>query len=189
MDEVGSRNQIDQLAYHRVGSGCTLGVAEDQAVQVESLSMAHALIRNKEKSLLLYDGAAETGAELVAVERWRLTRSEIEEVARVERIVAEELEQLTVELVGAGARRYVDDRAGVLSVLGALGRVGNLELLNAADRGLKVDRTKPLVVECDPVDQIVDRVLTIARGIDGERAAAADGHGAETVLRWRYRTG
>src|SRR5262245_30880390 len=109
--------------------------------------MAHSLIREKEKSPVPDDRTAKTAAEQIALERRRRTGSKVEEVAGVERIVAQKLEQFAVEFVGTGARRDIDDRAGILPVFGTEGRIIHLELLNTADGGLEIDRIKPQGVE------------------------------------------
>jgi hypothetical protein len=57
--------------------------------------------------------AADVEAELVTLERRRIRRSEVEEVARVERVVAQELEDLAVKLVRTRACGDVDDGSGV----------------------------------------------------------------------------
>src|SRR5215207_6457056 len=89
--------------------------------------LAQALVGEEEERLVLReveaaaalaeaqqgDGAAEVAAELVALEGRRVRQRRAEEVARVERVVAQELEQLAVPLVRARARGDVDDRAGV----------------------------------------------------------------------------
>jgi hypothetical protein len=50
--------------------------------------VAQALIREEEKSPVLDDGAAKAAAELVALEGRRVTGGKVEEVTRVERVVA-----------------------------------------------------------------------------------------------------
>src|SRR5262245_47366622 len=122
---------------------------KDETIERESLAVAQAFVREEKESLVLDDRAANMTAELVAFEGRRLTRGKVEEVAGVERVVAQKLEHLAVEFAGAGASRDVDHRAGVLAVLGAEGRVGDPELLNRADRGRKVDRAIPHIVDSD----------------------------------------
>src|SRR6185369_16196624 len=76
--------------------------------------------------------SAEIESKLVSFE-WSRLGSAIEEVARVEIVVAQELEKLAVIVVCARARGDVYDRAGVAAVLSAEGRVVSLELLDRVD--------------------------------------------------------
>ena len=76
-----------------------------------------ALVNGKEERAAADDRTAERAAELVALERMRIRRGELEEVARVERVVTEEFVGLAAELVGARARDQVDDRARHVAVL------------------------------------------------------------------------
>src|SRR5438874_2059585 len=83
-----------------------LCVAEDEAVEVEALALPKALVGEEEEGSVLaaVDGgaalakarqverAAQVSAELVALEGRRVRQREVEEVARVERVVAQELE-------------------------------------------------------------------------------------------------
>jgi hypothetical protein len=95
---VRRRDEGQQVAHHGVGDPSALGVAQDAAVEVEALALAQALVAQEEEGLVLEDRAAEVHAELVAVERrLRLARG-VEVVARVERLVAVELERLAVVL-------------------------------------------------------------------------------------------
>ncbi|MEJ7605710.1 MAG: hypothetical protein WKF37_05460 [Bryobacteraceae bacterium] len=56
------------------------------------------------------------------------SRSEV--VSRIEHVIAEELEQCPVELIGSGAREYFDLRTGIMAVLGGVRASVNFELLN-----------------------------------------------------------
>ena len=67
------------------------------AVQVDALPLSQALVGREEERAAAKDRAAERAAELVAIERVRIGRRELEEVARVERLVAEELVGLAAE--------------------------------------------------------------------------------------------
>src|SRR5205085_2320974 len=148
VEEVRARDELDELRDDGIRDRRPLRVAEDQAVEVEALALPKALVGEEEEGSVLagVDGgaaraearqverAADVAAELVALEGRRVVQREVEEVARIERVVAQELEQLAVEFVRAGARGDVDDRAGVAAVLGAEGRVVGLELLHGVDR-------------------------------------------------------
>ena len=75
-----------------------------------------ALVAGEAEELVATDGAAEGAAELVLMER--IGRGGVE-VARVDVVVADELEDVAVVLVGAGAGDGVDQAAGVDAVLSA----------------------------------------------------------------------
>src|SRR5213075_1714073 len=101
---VRLRNEGNQLPDHRVRRGGTLRVAQHDAVHVEALSLTQTLVGGEEKHPVAKDRSATGAAELVAIERVRIGRIEFEEVARIERVVAEELVTLAVEIVGARSR-------------------------------------------------------------------------------------
>src|SRR6185503_21248297 len=96
-----------------------LGRREDAAVDVYALPLSKALIGKEKERAIAHDGSAERRAELVPVERRLGGGWGVERVARVEPIVAVELERFAGELIGPGPRRDVDDGAGVSAVLGA----------------------------------------------------------------------
>src|SRR6266853_1399012 len=74
-------------------------------------------IIQEEKCLVLYDRPAERASKLVVVEwRLRFTRG-IEEIARIQSVVAEILEGGAVNLVGSTSRYDVDDCAAIPAVL------------------------------------------------------------------------
>src|SRR6185295_18756320 len=93
---------------------------------------------------VLDERAPEVRAELLAVEQ-RLRRDapvgpsarRVEVVARVEAVVAVEVERLAVYLVRARPRGDVDDRPGIPAVLGAERRVVHLEFRDRVDRRLE----------------------------------------------------
>src|SRR5262249_54336937 len=74
------------------------------------LTVARALVSAKEEELLLADRPAKGAAELVALESIVGRR---EEIACVQRAVAEEFEDVSVELVGSRLRNRIHGRAGV----------------------------------------------------------------------------
>jgi len=103
VDGVRPRDQSDQVRDHAVGSGSALPVAEDQAVEINLLRLAEPFVWKEEERLVPDDGASQVAAELIALERRRLSGSNSKEVAGIQSIVAQELEQFAVEL--AATRR------------------------------------------------------------------------------------
>ena len=90
-------NELQQRARDRIGDGRTLGVAQDAAVDVDPLALPESFVGHEEERAVLHDRSAERGAELVALERRLARRRDVERVARVETLVAVELERLARE--------------------------------------------------------------------------------------------
>ena len=166
IDEVCTWHERDQLRDRGVGDRGTFRLAQDEAVDVEPLSLSQALITDEEKRPVSDQRPPEAAAELVALEGGRIRRGEGEEVACIQGVVAQELEQLPTERIGARARRDVHDCAGGETVFGAEGRVLDLELLHSADRGLEGDRAERQIVQRDAVDHEVDGFLAVAGGVE-----------------------
>jgi hypothetical protein len=70
-------------------------------------------VAGEEERLVFEDGAADSAAELVALELFLPGR---EEISRVERVVAHELEQAAVKDVSCRFRRHVERRAGAVEL-------------------------------------------------------------------------
>src|SRR5438034_2942347 len=107
----------------RVGNECHRGL-----VQI----LAESLVVAEYKSLVLPDGAARRGAKLVSLKR-RSGRTGIEEVARVQGVVAQKLKQRAVPLIRAGLRDDADLAPRLLAVLGAIGVPQNVEFPHRVD--------------------------------------------------------
>src|SRR4029077_11888957 len=135
-------------------------------VELKSLVLAQPLIREEKKCFVLNDGATQMATELVALEgRWMIG-VKVEEVTCIEHVVAQELEQLGVEIVSTGSRSNVNNRPGALPVFGTQGRVINSLLLHRVDRGLEADRTVGQIVQGNTVHQVINCFLAIAGGVD-----------------------
>src|SRR5262245_12400231 len=102
--------------------------------------MPQSFVGDEEKGLVPDDRAAKIAAKKIALEWRRMTRRELEEVAGIQRVIAEEFEQLAMKSVGTGASCDVNDGAGALPIFGAERRIIDLELLHTADRWLDVNR-------------------------------------------------
>src|SRR5438093_3880153 len=98
------RDQREQLGDHVTG-GLTLRLAEDQAVEVDLLGLAHSFLIEEEERLALDDGSANVCAELVAFERQRVAGRQAERIPGVQLVVTQELKHLTVECAAARTRR------------------------------------------------------------------------------------
>ena len=189
IDVVRARDERDQLPDDRVRHRGPLRVARHHGVQVDPLALPQAFVGGEEERAVAADRAAIGAAELVALERVRIRRVELEKVARVERVVAEEFVGLAAELIGARARDEVDDRARDVAVLRAERRVVDLEFLDARDRRRKADRSERQVVRRHAVDDVGDRFFAVAGRVERERAGAANRRRRKTGLRRRHRPG
>src|SRR6185369_14233834 len=96
--------------------------------------------------------------------------------------------QLAVKLLCARACGDVDDCATVAAILGAEGRVIYLELPDARERRVEEEKVNQLIVDSNAVDLEVDRFLSIACGIEAQRATTTGRRGKEAVLWRRYGT-
>ena len=93
--------------------------------------LAVAFVVAKEEEFVAFDGAAERGAEVVALELG--DAGAVEVVAGVEEAVAGELEEVAVELVGAIGGDDGDLCAVTLAVGGGVGVGDDVELVDAVD--------------------------------------------------------
>ena len=180
---VRLRDVLQQSLRQRIGDGRPLRWGQRSGVEVDGLQMAKAFITEKVERPVLRDRSAQVDAELLAIEHRLGRRWRVEVVARVVLVVAVEIEGFAVQRIAAGARRDVDDRAGVPAVLGAERRVVDLEFRHGVDRRLERDLRVRQVVQVDPVDHEVDRRLAVARRHEGERALAAQRRAESRVLR------
>ena len=184
---VRGRDQGEQVADDGIGHRRALGVAQYPAVEVQPLALARSLVGREEECLVLDDGPAQVGAELVALERRLGLTLEVEEVPGVEVLVPIELEQLAVERVRARARGDVHHRSRAAPVLRAQGLVVDLELGDGVDRRLEGDLVLDLVVEVDPVDHEVHGVFAVPGGVERKRPLAPEGRGQEAGLAGGHR--
>ena len=110
IEEVRARNQRNQLPNDRVGRRRALLVAEHEAVHVDALPLSESFVRGKEER----PSRAGSGRRAMPPNwfRWNGCGSgdrELEEIARVERVVSHELERLAVE-------RSLPDRVTMLTI-------------------------------------------------------------------------
>src|SRR6185503_17274433 len=131
----------------------------------------------EEEGPALHDGPTQRASELVPVE---LLLRLHEEVAGVEGVVAQELEQAAVELAAAGLGGRVE-HAARLAELGGVGALLDLELLQGVDRGLDVRPALMVVGHVHAVDlegelaapHAADRGAGDEVGADADQVAAA----------------
>src|ERR1700686_210379 len=109
--------RADGAPRSRLGRG-DVGLRRDACQCNDPHVLALAFVIQEEECFVLHNGAAKRTAELIVVKR-RLGMVEgIEEIPRVQGIVAQILEGAAVQLVRSAPGHDVDDRAAVSSVLG-----------------------------------------------------------------------
>src|SRR5882762_5830769 len=98
-------------------SGCDLSLCRDASQGNDPYILLLAFVIQEEECFILQDGAANRTAKLIVV-KWRFgVVGGIEEIPRVEGVIAEILKCAAVDLVGSTPRHDVDHRAAVSSVL------------------------------------------------------------------------
>ena len=153
------------------------GGARHRVVEHQALPLAHALVAGEEERAAAHDRAAQRRAELLALQLLGLAR---EEVARIEGVVAHEVEEGAVELVGAGLGGGVE-RAARLAELGGVGALLHLELLERVDRRLDQRAALVMVGDVGAIEHerglaaadAADRGARDVVGADAEQVAAA----------------
>src|SRR3984885_9452491 len=123
--------------------------------------LTDALVGEEEEDFIFLDGTARVAAEFIVFKGSLRCTHRIEKVARIERIVAEKLEGLTVKFIGAGGGGDVDDGAGVAAVLGGEWGVIYFEFFQRVYRRLKGDLVLHGIVQVDAIDQPVGGVLAL----------------------------
>src|SRR6202043_3622753 len=93
---------------------------QDNSRLREGLDRAQALVAYEEECLFLYDGTAERGPKLVLLQDVLRDGRRDEVVARIDRVIANELEHISVEFIGPGLDLDIDIRSGIAPVLGRI---------------------------------------------------------------------
>ncbi len=112
---------VNPLAQRRAGHEVDVGGVQH---------LPDSFVIDEEEHFVLFDGSAQSSAELVAAERRR--RAGVEEAARIQIAVAEELVERTVKFVGARFG-HGDNRSAVAAILGSKGTGQGLEFGDAVD--------------------------------------------------------
>ena len=177
---VRGGNQSEQLPDGRVGDGGALRVARHQGFDRSHLEADAALIAGEEERAVLDHRGAHAIAEDVPVERDD-GPGRVEEVLRVEPLVAQKLVDRSMDGVGARLGHGIDDNPRIAAVLGAEGVLLDLELLHHVDVRLQRDLVLHHVAQVDSVQQVVGRIFARSRGVDAGDADTG-GHGEESPI-------
>jgi hypothetical protein len=95
-----------------------------------------------------------------------------EVVARIDCIVANEFEYVSVEFIGSGLDLDIDVRSGIATILGGVVAGLYLEFLDGVDRGVEVYIVMPVVHHGDAVDVDLAPGHTASVGGDGRSIGA-----------------
>ena len=147
----------------------------------EPEALVQPFVGGEEERLVADHRPAGREAELIALERRLL---HVEEVPRVERVVAVELERRSVQRVGARLSGGIDHAARVVAVLRAEAVGQHLELANGLDAE-DVARRAPglaeLIVQVRPVER--EQIRGVARAVHAQLRAEAGGRSLAAGLR------
>ena len=156
------------------------GQARHRRESRHSLCLAAALVVAEEERLVLEHRAAEGAAELILREIGLGTvRAVVEEVVRVEGIVAVELEAAAVQLVRTGLDLQVDYATQRAAEFRGIGGGLELELVQGIDARKDHDGLEPGLVVVDAIEHVV--VVARALTVGGKRGGGTPGHAAGAV--------
>ena len=96
---------------------------------------------------------------------------QIEEMTRVQLVIAQEFESCAVKVVGAGFGENVNDGTGEPAVLGVKGVGNQPEFLNRIESRHNGSAVVPALLDIAPIDQ--ERVCRLSLPIDGDISGVA----------------
>jgi hypothetical protein len=161
------RQRVADDRRERAEVALSLGIGRHRCGQRHALDEVGPFVRSEEERPVSPERSAERPAVLLAVER-RLRGCEV--VARVQRVISEKREAVSVITRAAGFRDQADDATDRESVLRAVAGAEDLEFLDGVGRRERHDLARGLVVVVEAVEQVV--VVVDARAVDVEAAAA-----------------
>src|SRR2546423_2059777 len=144
-------------------------------------------VSQKEENFVFHDRSAKRGAEIVALEGCLrvggsgTSQPGIEEVPRIQRVVAKKLKQLAVILVSSRPSGEIYDGARISSVFRGKRRIVDLIFRKRVDGRLKGDLILHNVVQVDAVHKPIGRIFALSRGVDPKRALAPERRGKKSV--------
>ena len=127
-----------------------------------------AFVVAEEPRAILANRSPDGAAELIAM---KLLRARREEVARIELLIAEELEQLAVEAVAARPCGEID-QTGIRTLVGHEEAHLHFELVDGGGRDVQSRFAQAAAARCDSVDQVTCRTADVAAENDGIVTAA-----------------
>src|SRR5579871_3937742 len=173
--DAGGNTDVLQLArggVRQVTEPCLSVGNQGNVAQAQMLAEALVVAENEE--LVLDDRAAQRPAELVALKLG--DRTSIEEVARVEVAVAQELVNAAVKLVRAGCCDDTDLPARTFPIFGAIGVKDHIELAHGFHSEQLAARTARRDIDfrraC--VLDAVEQVQVLLRTSSGDRKHVAE---------------
>jgi len=149
-----------------------------------ALAVAEALVVAEEESFVTLDGATESAAELIALERFDALR---EKTFCVEGVVADKFPENAMKRICAGACDNIGRGAGTVTEFGIRSVGKNSELSDRVDRRFQDEATIDAVEIVGAIDQKIIRFgalavdgisLTFTQGTAGGGKSGCDGHNA-----------
>src|SRR6202158_518829 len=146
------------------------GMAESVA-----LPLTDPFVIEEDESLVLNNRGPTGGSELVTME-WRNRQSTVVEVVfSIKDLIADEIVDIPVELVGPGLGNTVDDPAGGPAILRRIVAGQNRKLLNRVHAQIDAQRAARrsirIVVDADPIDPVI--ILEWLVPGDGQKSSVA----------------
>ncbi len=174
-DTVGVGHSRDRVVHRDTEVALLHGGSGQGGKQNWIEDAAEALVISEDKDLVLYDGAAQRGSELILLERGLHSIHGFDKAGGVEIGVAQKFPKFAVQLIGAALDGGVDDCASGAPVLGAVVIGLHLELCQGI--GIRLDHLvgKALIagairVVIDTVEQKVIQLAALA--VDVERSVS-----------------
>ena len=155
--------------------------------------MAQSFVAGEEIGLARPNGPAEIAAELIPFQSrlrvWQAVQCRwIEKVSCIQPVVTQKFVRFSVELLRAGARGDIDDRARVPAEFRAVCGVVDLEFGHGIDRGLESDLILQHVTQVYAIDHEVDGVLASTSTVKGQCPLSADRDSQKAICRTRHRS-
>src|SRR5580704_13831998 len=179
-DKIGGRDQLQEVLNRSRSDRCPVIHAGDRAGNCQALMLLEPFVSEEKEELVLQNRTAEVSAKTVSFEG-RLRHGValgihrgVEEIAGIQVVVAEELKQLAMIIICAGASCQINDRAGIPPVLRGKGRVVNLVFRQGIDGRLKGELILNVIVEVDAIDQPIGRIFALTCRINSEGALSAE---------------
>ena len=149
-----------------------LRISQNIGGDADPLALAQAFIADEEEGVISPDRAAHSSAEVIALERRHCLWALVEEITRIERIIAQEIEDFSVNGIRARAGSNVHYGAGVAAVFRAWRGVIHLEFGDGIDRRLECDLAVAHVNQVHAVDHKIRGAFASSGGVHAQRALA-----------------
>ena len=131
----------------------------------------------EEEGVVLPNGSTHGSPKVIALKGSLGYGGLVEEIPRIEVLVAQKIKNFSMPVIGTGAGGDVNDAARVAPVLGAGRGVVHFKFSHGVDRGLERNLAIAHIHQVDAVHHEVRGAFARAGGIDAERPLATNGGG------------